>query len=108
MLDDIAGNRFSPGRRGLFQPIIDSLLHRGDYYMLLADYDAYSECHEKVAEAYQDVDGWTRRSILNTAHSGKFSSDRTITQYNSDIWHATPTAPLHKSERKLIKEEFYL
>jgi glycogen phosphorylase len=57
-----------------------------DPYLLLADYQSYIECQARVSEAYGDPDRWTRMSILNTARSGKFSSDRTIREYCDDIW----------------------
>jgi starch phosphorylase len=57
--------------------------------MLLADFQAYVNCQQLVAAAYRDTDRWTRMSILNTARSGKFSSDRTIREYCQEIWNAT-------------------
>jgi len=54
--------------------------------MLLADYSSYISCQEKVSSLYRDQDEWTRRSILNTAAMGKFSSDRTIAEYAREIW----------------------
>jgi starch phosphorylase len=58
-----------------------------DPYMLFADFQSYIECQETVAAAYRNTELWTRMSILNTARSGKFSSDRTIREYCRDIWH---------------------
>ncbi|HVQ52611.1 MAG TPA: glycogen/starch/alpha-glucan phosphorylase, partial [Mycobacterium sp.] len=55
-----------------------------------ADYAAYIECQERVSAAWRDADAWTRMSILNTARSGKFSSDRSITEYCDDIWNVQP------------------
>jgi starch phosphorylase len=85
-IDAIAGGFFSRGDRRLFQPLIQSLLER-DEYMLLADFDAYTNCQAKVSEAYLDQDQWSRMSILNTARSGKFSSDRSVKEYSRMIWH---------------------
>jgi starch phosphorylase len=58
--------------------------------MLLADYQAYMDCQERVSQAYLDQDKWTRMSILNAARMGKFSSDRTIREYCSEIWNLEP------------------
>ena len=57
---------------------------------MLADYAAYVECQDRVSAAWRDTDAWTRMSILNTARSGKFSSDRAITEYCEDIWNVLP------------------
>ena len=61
-----------------------------DPYMLLADYQAYSECQDRVSEAYKDTKKWTKMSILNSARMGKFSSDRTIREYCQEIWGVKP------------------
>jgi starch phosphorylase len=89
-LDAINGGRFSPGEPGLFRPIYDSLLHGRDNYFVLADYASYAEAQERVTRAYRDRPGWTRKSILNVANTGKFSSDRTIRQYADEIWGVQP------------------
>ena len=89
VLDRLAMGYFSPGEKDLFKPLVDSLLHHDDY-MLLADYQAYSDCQAKVSDAYQDIERWTTMSILNVARSGKFSSDRTIKEYCDDIWNVKP------------------
>ncbi len=88
-LDLIASGRFSGGDGSVFAPLIDNL-RSVDPYLVLADYAAYVACHEQVSAAWQDVDRWTRMSILNTARSGKFSSDRAIHEYCDEIWHVTP------------------
>jgi len=80
---------FCPEDRNLFKPLVQDLWHQ-DPYMLLADYRAYVDCQEQVSSAYQDRTGWTRRSILNTARMGKFSSDRTISEYSQEIWQTRP------------------
>lgn len=88
-LDRIESGYFSYGNRDLFKPLLDSLLYH-DQYMLLADFRAYMECQERVSEAYKDRTNWTKMSILNAARMGKFSSDRTIREYATEIWRAKP------------------
>jgi starch phosphorylase len=90
-LDLIDGGFFSYGDREEFRPLVESLLTRDDY-MLLADFQAYVDCQERVSDAYRDRNGWTRMSILNTARVGRFSSDRSIREYCRDIWHVSPGA----------------
>ncbi|MCG8373180.1 MAG: glycogen/starch/alpha-glucan phosphorylase [Balneolales bacterium] len=85
-LDQIRDGFFSPEQKNLFQPIIDALLHQGDYFMVLADYEAYVKEQEKVEKLYRDQNEWNRKAIINVAKVGKFSSDRTIKDYNDEIW----------------------
>jgi len=93
VIDLIRSGFFSRGDTELFRPLMDGLLYQ-DPYLLLADFQSYIDCQNKVSEAYRDTDRWTRMSILNTARSGKFSSDRTIREYCSDIWRAK-SVPIH-------------
>ena len=93
VIDLIRGGFFSRGDAELFRPLIDGLLHQ-DPYLVLADFQSYVECQAEVSEAFGDTERWTRMSILNTARSGKFSSDRTIREYCADIWGAKPV-PIH-------------
>jgi starch phosphorylase len=88
-IDLIGSGFFSDSDRGLFHPLVESLLTRDDY-MLLADYQAYVDCQQRVSEAYADQNNWTRMSILNTARVGRFSSDRSIREYCRDIWKVRP------------------
>jgi starch phosphorylase len=85
VIDLIRSGFFSRGDTELFRPLIDGLLYQ-DPYLLFADFQSYVECQARVDAAYRDTERWTRMSILNTAHSGKFSSDRTIREYCDDIW----------------------
>jgi glycogen phosphorylase len=89
VLDLIASGFFSPENKDLFKPLVETLLNH-DEYMLLADFEDYLECQEKVSRAYQDQEKWTRMAILNVARMGKFSSDRTIQEYCDDIWKVKP------------------
>jgi starch phosphorylase len=81
---------FSMLEPGIFRPLMHSLLEGGDHYMLLADLRDYIQTQERVDAAYRDVDGWDRKTILNVARAGEFSSDRTIKEYASQIWHVQP------------------
>ncbi|MFW5845472.1 MAG: glycogen/starch/alpha-glucan phosphorylase, partial [Planctomycetota bacterium] len=76
-------NQLEPG---IFDDIIDSLTSWGDYWMTCADFRSYIDAQEQAARAYRDRAWWTRASIINSARCGKFSSDRTIAEYNRDIW----------------------
>jgi starch phosphorylase len=80
---------FSRGNSSQFQPLIDNLVHH-DPYFVFADYQSYADCQALVDQTYRDKEGWTRMSILNSARSGKFSSDRTIREYCNEIWNAKP------------------
>ncbi len=86
VLDMIDSGAFSPHEPALFQPIVHALLHHGDRYLLLADYASYVQCQQSVAHTYRNQQEWAAKSILNVAAAGKFSSDRTIEQYASEIW----------------------
>ena len=88
-IDLIDSGFLSNGDRELFRPLVQSLLNRDDY-MLLADYQAYVDCQQRVSEAYRDQKNWTRMSILNSARVGRFSSDRSIREYCRDIWKVSP------------------
>ena len=85
VIDLIASGYFSKGDRDLFKPLIDNLLWH-DPYLLLADYASYLSAQDRVNQAYQVRDRWCRMSILNSARSGRFSSDRAIQEYCHGIW----------------------
>ncbi len=87
-LDLIFSDHFSVNEPGAFEPLRDMLLTHGDHYMHLADLKSYLEADRKLVELYADPEGWARKTILNVAGSGKFSSDRTIAQYTGEIWNA--------------------
>ena len=89
VMDLFRTSYFSPEEPNLFNPLIDSLLSK-DEYMLMADFGDYISCQQKVSDLYRNPDEWTRKAILNVARMSKFSSDRTIMEYNRDIWHAKP------------------
>jgi glycogen phosphorylase len=89
-LDLIFSDYFSRYERGVFTPLRDALLTRGDYYMHLADLKSYLEADQRLRDLYANPDAWARKAILNIAGSGKFSSDRTIGEYAADIWKVRP------------------
>ncbi|MBI1398080.1 MAG: glycogen/starch/alpha-glucan family phosphorylase [Betaproteobacteria bacterium] len=89
VLDLIGSGHFSRGDADLFRPLLDTLIHH-DPYLLLADFDDYVACQQRVDNAYRDTGRWTRMSILNSARSGRFSSDRSIADYARDIWKVSP------------------
>ncbi|WP_020677099.1 glycogen/starch/alpha-glucan phosphorylase [Geopsychrobacter electrodiphilus] len=78
---------------GIFDPILQTIRSPNDPWMTAADFRSYVEAQQRVAEAYKDEEHWTKMSILNTAASGRFSSDRTIAEYNRDIWKLEPIPP---------------
>ncbi|MCI0359375.1 MAG: glycogen/starch/alpha-glucan phosphorylase [Planctomycetaceae bacterium] len=89
-LDLVFQDHFSPGEPGIFAPLREMLLDRGDFFMHLADLSSYAKAQERVGELYADPEAWARKAILNVANSGKFSSDRTIAEYSADIWNVSP------------------
>ena len=89
-LDLIFSGYFSRDESGMFDPIRDTLLTQGDHYMHLADLTSYVQAQDRLGELYSNPSEWARKAILNVASSGKFSSDRTIHEYTSEIWKAEP------------------
>ncbi|OGQ86280.1 MAG: glycogen phosphorylase [Deltaproteobacteria bacterium RIFOXYD12_FULL_56_24] len=85
-LDSIRNGYFSRGDTNLFASIVEGLLNLNDPYLLLLDLEDYLRCQKEVGELYLDQPNWIRKSILNVARMGKFSSDRTIREYARDIW----------------------
>lgn len=82
----LKSNHFNLFEPGLFDPILQSMLSPHDPWFTLADFRSYVDAQRQVEVAYRDPEHWVRMSILNTAASGKFSSDRTILDYNRDVW----------------------
>jgi len=89
-LDLIFSDHFSRNEPGIFTPLRDMLLTNGDFYMHLADLTSYVQAHEQLGALYADRNAWAQKAILNVASSGKFSSDRTISEYASGIWNVKP------------------
>jgi starch phosphorylase len=94
----IATGHFSHGDRELFRPLVNSLLY-DDPYMVLADYQAYVDCQQQVGEVFRDRQRWTRMAILNVSRMGRFSSDRSITEYCQKIWDVKPFPVILKLQR---------
>ncbi|MGI6393758.1 MAG: glycogen/starch/alpha-glucan phosphorylase [bacterium] len=90
VVNKIRDNYFNPDEPGIFAHLFNDLVNYGDNYMLLADYRAYIDMQDKVELFYQNEFEWTKKSILNTARSGKFSSDRTVKEYADHIWNVKP------------------
>jgi starch phosphorylase len=89
VLDYIAGGALAGGDATLFRPLVENLIWQ-DPFLVLADYDAYVKCQEQVTALWLDPVAWTRKSILNTARMGRFSSDRSICEYSREVWKVTP------------------
>ncbi|XP_061815323.1 glycogen phosphorylase, muscle form [Nerophis lumbriciformis] len=89
-MSQIAGGLFSPQQVDLFKDLVNMLMHH-DRFKVFADYEAYMECQEKVNVLYKNPKEWTKMVIRNIAASGKFSSDRTISQYAREIWNIEPS-----------------
>jgi starch phosphorylase len=99
VLDLIFSDYFSRYEPGVFEPLREMLLTHGDHYMHLADLKSYLEADERLCALYASPNEWARKAILNVAGSGKFSSDRTISEYAAEIWHVTP-CPIPEREQK--------
>src|SRR5438045_2183815 len=89
-LDLIFSGHFNRNEPGAFEPLRDTLLTRGDFYMHLADLTSYLEADGRLTHLYADPSSWAYKAILNVAGSGKFSSDRTIAEYAEQIWKVEP------------------
>jgi starch phosphorylase len=89
-LDMIKDGYFAPNHPQIFLPLVDSLLKYGDHFRVLADFGDYLETQKKVEALYLDPDAWTRKSIINSANMGSFSSDRSIREYCRLIWGIEP------------------
>lgn len=100
----IGSGFFSRGDAQMFRPLLDGLLWH-DPYLVFADFASYSDCQQQVSNTYRDADRWARMSILNAARSGKFSSDRTIQEYCTQIWKA-PAVPIRLLSQEDVKVGF--
>ena len=99
VLDFIASGGLSGGDTDLFRPLVENLVGH-DPFLVLADYQAYVACQDRVSDLWRDPQAWTRKSILNAARMGKFSSDRSIRDYCQQVWNVTPV-PVKRGEAEL-------
>jgi starch phosphorylase len=90
VMEVLQSGQFNRAEPGIFNPVIDSILSPHDPWMTAADFTSLVAAQRSVADCYRDRERWTRMSILNSAASGRFSSDRTIREYNADIWRLEP------------------
>ncbi|MEG2230413.1 MAG: glycogen/starch/alpha-glucan phosphorylase, partial [Lachnospiraceae bacterium] len=92
VLMQLVNGTYAKNDSELFRPLYNSLLNtqssaKADTYFILKDFRAYAEAQQRVEKAYKDESGWAKKAMMNTACSGKFSSDRTIQEYVDEIWH---------------------
>jgi starch phosphorylase len=92
-LDMVAAGYFSPRQRDLFRPIVESLTVGGDHFLVLADFESYLACQDRVDRLYRDRDAWLRTAILNVARVGCLSSDRSVLTYAERIWQVAAAEP---------------
>ena len=105
-VDAMADGLFNPDEPRLYEPVRDSILAEGDYYLLTADMPAYLDAHARVDALWADTDAWTRAAILSVAGVGRFSSDRSVHEYAEKIWKVRPvpvTAARPKSAARTKK-----
>jgi starch phosphorylase len=86
IIESLSDGSFADGDKSLFAPLVESLMNKHDPYLLMLDLESYLNCQKEVSQAFKDQELWTRKSILNVARMGKFSTDRTIREYSEEIW----------------------
>jgi starch phosphorylase len=89
VIDFISSGALAGGDVNLFRPLVENLLWH-DPFLVLADFQSYMDCQAQVSDLWHDPQMWMRKSILNVARMGKFSSDRSIREYSDHVWHAKP------------------
>ncbi|MDC0535675.1 glycogen/starch/alpha-glucan phosphorylase, partial [Francisellaceae bacterium] len=94
VMEKLETGYFNKKEPDIFNDIINSLKSPHDPWMTLADFESYIQAQHQVAVAYQNQERWTKMSIINSARSGRFSTDRTMREYNDDIWKLKPIEPI--------------
>jgi starch phosphorylase len=100
VMDLLESGHFNQFEQGLFNEVLQSIRSPQDPWMVAADFSSYIDAQNQAAERYQHQDQWIRSSIYNTAFSGRFSTDRTMREYNSDIWRLDKVPPIMNSSTK--------
>jgi len=90
VLQLLSSGHFNQSEPGIFDEVVQAVTSPSDPWMTVADFGSYVRCQEQVAIQFKDSAAWTRMSMVNTARSGRFSTDRTMKEYNEDIWHLRP------------------
>ncbi len=103
VMDLLNSGFFTRGDAGVLRPLLDNLMNY-DPYLVLADFQSYMECQDLVSAAFGDPEKWTRMSILNTARSGKFSSDRAVREYCREIWRVS-RVPIQLSSKAAVQAQ---
>jgi starch phosphorylase len=104
VVDSIATGHFSRGDKDIFRPIVANLLSTHDPYVHLADLQPYIDMQQQVDVEYREPAAWNRKALLNIARMGKFSSDRTISEYARDIWKIRPAVIGNFAHAALLEE----
>ncbi|HEY8133756.1 MAG TPA: glycogen/starch/alpha-glucan phosphorylase [Thermoanaerobaculia bacterium] len=104
VVDSIASGHFSRGDKDIFRPIVAKLLSSRDEYVHLADFQSYIDVQQQVDMEYRDHASWRRKSLLNIARMGKFSSDRTVNEYAREIWKIKPAVVGNFAHAALLEE----
>jgi len=104
VVDSIATGHFSRGDKDIFRPLVSNLLSARDEYVHLADFQSYIDAQQAVDVEYRDRASWNRKALLNIARMGKFSSDRTVSEYAREIWQIKPAVIGSFAHAALLEE----
>jgi starch phosphorylase len=104
VVDSIASGHFSRGDKDIFRPMVAKLLSSRDEYVHLADFQPYIDVQQQVDMEYRDRASWRRKALLNIARMGRFSSDRTVSEYAREIWKIKPAVVGNFAHAALLEE----